>query len=416
MTKKIKLVSTLGTFVTLALPISALACETSVTLRHKVNAFHAEDKVVLVTDGANVNDKSFNEQAANALRTITNKDAIVENEDWTKPSSHDAGDIVNSYINMQKKGAKLVLAPGFFHAGAIAKYNAEVADKMNFVLVDDNVGPTWYEDTNTNATAPNVASIIFDTKYAGFQAGLLTGAYLKAKGDTTPTVGTFGGKNYPGVTDFMTGFVYGIRFHNISATTKVKFATFANDNAYTSSGFNPGEGRDEAKILIDGGADVILPVAGAQTSDVITEIKASNDSIKNRVKIIGVDTDQAKSYPDDKELFVTSIEKKVQKAYEETYKILLGNSTSSAFKGFGWVSIGSLSDQMVGISNNVSDGAWDGILPIEGPTSPLGMYTTMSSWTETQINIASVVNNKNLKDHSWSDALIELKKMNSHTA
>ena len=73
------------------------------------------------------------------------------------------------------------------------------------------------------------------------------------------------------------------------------------------------------------GADVILPVAGAQTQDLIDAIKRSQR--KDEVKIVGVDTDQSITYEGDKNLFITSITKNLRKAAYEGYKEITSNST-----------------------------------------------------------------------------------------
>jgi len=302
--------------------------------------------VVLVTDGGVVNDKSFNQQAYEAFTKVDVpgvKDGLseaiygkVSTRIYVQPTSTDAADLEDGYataiaslgtsvsVGGQSIMRKVIVAPGFYHSTGIKTFQADNPnDNTKFVVLDST--PTWSNFTdNTSGTLKNVYGITFDTKKAAFQAGYLAGLYLEAKGDTTPKVGTFGGGNFPGVTDFMVGFVAGIRYYNDNNgnAADVTFAKFATATEYTDSGFAAGGGQAKAERLLGEDADIILPVAGPQTNDVITAINASQD--KDRLKVIGVDNDQSKSYPDDADKFLTSVRKNVRRASIEGYKAAVG--------------------------------------------------------------------------------------------
>lgn len=199
---------------------------------------------------------------------------------------------------------KTILAPGFSHIDAIKAFIKKHGNAMNFILADGEV------------KAGNVASIMFDIKQVAFQAGYAAASYLAAKDATKDhLVGTFGGGNFPGVTDFMTGFVAGVKYFNENKpktfANKIKFAQFKTDAAYTNSGFAENGGNGNADVLIQGGAEIILPVSGPQTAGVIDTIKAAN---KTDIKVIGVDVDQSKTIANDADYFFTSIQKNVSVA------------------------------------------------------------------------------------------------------
>lgn len=165
----------------------------------------ANSGVALVTDGGVVNDKSFNEQAYDALKLIDPSITPTTASRVIQPATHDSSAIAAGYTTAAGTSTnKLILAPGYYHTDAIkSHFTTTPSSDMRFILVDD-----VYKHAN-------VASIIFKTQEPAFIAGYMAGEFLKTN-DATPEhghkVGTFGGGNFPGVTDFMKGFVDGVRY------------------------------------------------------------------------------------------------------------------------------------------------------------------------------------------------------------
>lgn len=398
MNKKLKLAMAMGTVATIAAPLATLACGT------KVSYMSLETlNVGLVTDAGDIDDKSFNEQGYDALKTIRN----ITHDDaaksfYNKPSTHSAADIAKGYQALKEQN--VILAPGFYHVDAINQYHKNVkSNRKNFILVDGEIKES------------NVASVIFDTRYAAFQAGYLAAKYLEAKSDDTPTLGTFGGGNFSGVTDFMVGFVYGAKYYNDTRAVgknAVAFAKIDKDEDYTNSGFEAGKGATYAQKLIGdkadkaGNADIILPVAGPQTSDVMTTIGDPN----HRIKVIGVDVNQADVYGSGSDVakkkhFITSIEKQVKTAFVDIIKDKAN---------FGKTITGGLEKKWVGISNNTSNGyGWgsDESEPSDKIAGAAAIYKAVSDLTKTQIDEAI----SGFASKTWANALVELKAMNNNT-
>ncbi len=309
------------------------------------------NKLAMVTDGGSVDDKSFNEQGYNAYHALSGhgKESVL------RPDGVTTFEIKKRYETAAKYGSRVIVAPGFHHSSAITSFNKSFGEKkVGFILVDAVMDSS------------NVASITFQTKYSGFLAGYFASQYLvEVKKDDTPKVGTFGGANFPGVTDFMVGFVAGVKYYNDakSPKNKVTFSKFAQDAEYTNSGFGAGQGTSYANKLLQEGADIILPVAGPQTSDVISAIN-QNQKYK-QVKIIGVDTDQALQYKSDQNKFLTSIEKKLSLAIQKVWKRAIdpdkykNNSEYEGVRGFGQITEGTLENNLTSIAEPHVQGVCD---------------------------------------------------------
>ncbi len=339
----------LGSFsatVALAAPVAvAVSCgdwtgKFQLRLNNETNK-ELSDKLAFVTDGGSADDKSFNEQGYDAYHILSGhtKESVL------RPDGGTAFEIKKRYETAAKYGSRVIIAPGFHHVSAIESFNKSFGEKkVGFILVDGEM------------EVSNVASITFETKYSGFLAGYFASEYLtEVKKDTTPKVGMFGGANFPGVTDFMVGFVAGIKYYNDTKKPehKIGFSKFANDEEYTNSGFSAGQGTSYANKLLSDGADIILPVAGPQTSDVISAINQNQKY--NGVKIIGVDTDQALQYPSDEDKFLTSIEKKLSLAIQKVWKKVIDpknhqDSTYEGVNGFGETTKGTLKNELTSIS------------------------------------------------------------------
>lgn len=338
-------------------------------------------KIFLVTDGGSVEDKSFNEQAMEALKTIVNNDKIAKGL-YNAPTTHDAAGIKSGYTTaMQKGGVSYIVAPGFMHVDAIKEYFQENGENggLNFLVVDSK-HTINKEDTKTHVKAEDaekwnqhIAGIEFATNESGFLAGILASRYLvEIAKDASPKVATWGGGPFPGVTDFMTGFANGVEYYNTkirsadATTPKVKFVLPAKDVDLTNTSFGAGGGKTIADKYIAEGADVILPVAGPQTADLISAINASNEATKNWVKIIGVDTNQSQVYPTDSKYFLSSIEKKIKESYLKVYKKIITDAglsldslkdvnVESDINGLGATTIGTLTNGLTGISRPAAD-------------------------------------------------------------
>jgi len=294
----------------------------------------------LVTDGNGVvNDKSFYEASGKGILDIYGLSGSLVDEEalYRAPADGNSTTITpeyvglyNSFVASATDKKKVIVVPGFAHPNAIYdfwKANETGYDDLYFLLLDNP--PTYSPDADADPeNLKHTFSIEFDVSKSGFKAGYLASLYLMTINDANPKVGTWGGGNFPGVTSFMRGFVAGVKYYNDNKeerNPKVEIVKFNDDADYTNTGFDNGGGTTRADYLIDNGADVILPVAGGQTKDLIDAIKRSQR--KDEVKIVGVDTDQSVTYSEDKNLFLTSITKNLRKAVYEGYKEITSDST-----------------------------------------------------------------------------------------
>ncbi len=356
----------------------------------------SQSDIGLVTDAGSIFDKSFNQSSWEGILKVhpqasTSLDAI-------QPIRHNPSDLVNAYSVHAAGNKKYVVAPGFYHFAGIRDWNNEGYENLlKFILLDADA------TENGTVSAPNVASVIYDTKAAGFLAGNLASLYLNAKKDLNepgyevPKIGMWGGGLFPGVTDFMVGLVYGVKhFNNNNLSKKVSFAKFPHPSQYTDSGFESGKGASKAAYLLGPGkAQVLLSVSGPQVADAITEIQKTAN--KNQ-KVIGVDSDGTLKFPTQKEYFITSILKELTKSVVGVYHRLSGQPTPDYFKGAGQVTRGTIANSLTSIANNTNDpnGAWKGILDAQS------FYQQSTSASIIAAALAAVEN----KD--WPDALKEL--------
>lgn len=369
MNKKIKL-----SLMTSTLFVSLVPVATAVSCGDEFKRDYSQFDITLVSTPGWVNDKSFAQSAWDALKEI--KPEATELKNVYAPASTYFDSIAQVYEQLNETdGTNIVITPGGYHVQAIEEFFNDFPDsKLKFILLDAEVKGN-----------DNVASVLFKAEQAAFLAGEFVSDYL-VKYDKTPStghvIGMFGGDNIKSITDVMIGFVSGIAHHNASVTDqadKVYVAKFIDNkgtpdssddeldiNAYTNAKFasypnNPdGPGRSKTRYLIQRcSSDVILPIAGIITEDVIREIRELKMS--DKVKIVGIDADQAKYYTNDSSFFITSIIKDIKKATIYEYLRITGkegipNAYASSIKGLGETTIGDLENGLVSTAMPASTG------------------------------------------------------------
>lgn len=258
-------------------------------------------KACQVTDTGGVDDKSFNqaawEGAQRAAADIGGEAKVLESNAETDYEPN-----INSFV---AEGCDVIVTVGFL-LGDATKVAAEANPDVNFSIVDYAYDPT----------IPNVLGQVFATHEAAFLAG-----YVAASVTQTGILGTFGGINIGGpVTDFMDGFVWGAEYYNAQKGTSVQVLGWdpaTKEGLFTGNFDSLSDGRDFAKNLNDEGADIVLPVAGpVGGGSAALAAELGTDTLK----IIGVDADWYLTDPDHKEVYLTSILKKVDATVEEAIK------------------------------------------------------------------------------------------------
>lgn len=162
--------------------------------------------IVLITNGATVKDKGYNESAWNSIKSYADENNMkaryyqpVLDEDGKLTSEN-----VAKYVDLASdNGAKFVVLPGTDFA--VAAY--EVANSypdINFILID--TVPKADDADNTPSIMKNVMSVKFDTLQSGFLAGYV--AVLNGNTD----LGFFGEYNSEESASYGAGFVQGAGF------------------------------------------------------------------------------------------------------------------------------------------------------------------------------------------------------------
>ncbi len=290
-------------------------------------AVQAQDgfKACQVTDTGGVDDKSFNqaawEGAQRAAADLGGEAKVLESKSET-----DYVPNINSFV---AEDCDIIVTVGFL-LGDATKAAAEANPDMKFSIVDFAYDPV----------IPNVLGQVFATAEAAFLAG-----YVAASVTTTGVVGTFGGINIgPPVTDFMDGFVWGVRYYNEQKGADVQVLGWDPDTKeglFTGNFDSLSDGRDFAKNLNDEGADIVLPVAGpVGGGSAALAAELGTDTLK----IIGVDADWYLTDPDHSGVFLTSILKKIDATVYEAIK----QAHDGTFEG-GLI-VGTLANDGVGLA------------------------------------------------------------------
>ena len=307
-----------------------------------------------------VNDKSFAESAYNAINDSEIKKIIpLDNPYFTRPTSNKDISFVDMYASLSDKS--LIIAPGYLHIEPLkSKQGVNAIKNKAVILVDGDV------------KASNIAAILYKSHQSGFMVGYMAGIYLNEKYKTFKEnglkVGTFGGMNIEPVTLFMMGFQNGIKYFNANKGNykhEIDFIDNGSKVDYFSGDFTSGKGTPIVENLLSKSADLIFPVAGVQTKDVMSKLKETNNST---TKIIGVDVAQELD-PTFKDYVIFSAIKKIKEGIMKVIEIITGNKTNqdqgyNSIEGFGGLTIGDLDNDLVGASqglpsNKIAKKAWD---------------------------------------------------------
>ena len=244
-------------------------------------------KACLALDTGGVDDKSFNASAWAGAQSVQGSGVTVK----YLVAQSDA-DYAPNIKKLVDEGCNIVIGVGFLIAGAIEDA-AKKNPNTNFAIVDS--GP---------AGVPNHKALLFATNQSSFLAGYLAASYSK-----TGVVATYGGMNFPGVTDFMDGFVKGVAHYNKVKKKSVKALGW--DPAKKDGTF-VGNFSDSAKALQISknfelqNADVIFPVAGG-----LGGATAQNAMTSKKSVVIWVDSDGVIAAPQYKSVLITSVLKGV---------------------------------------------------------------------------------------------------------
>lgn len=261
-------------------------------------------KACMVSDAGGFDDGSFNQSGFEGL-----KRAAADLHINTATAESNSSDQFAPNIDaMVAANCNLIITVGY--ALSQATVDAALANpKISFAIVDDLAD----NDFNGKTDAPNVKPLTFATDQAAYLAG-----YASASATKTGTIATFGGVAYPSVTIFMNGFLAGANAYNKDASKSVHVLGWDGTDttgAFTGDFEDKSKGQTTTQGFIDQGADIILPVAGPVGGGAAAAAQAAG-----KTWIVGVDADWTVTYPEYKDIILTSILKNIGNSVYDTIK------------------------------------------------------------------------------------------------
>ena len=303
-------------------------------------------QVCEVTDVGGIDDKSFNATAwvgaQNAAEATGGSAQYLESQQQTDYERN-----LNAFVD---EGCDLIVGVGFLLGEGIAAA-AEANPDVNFTIIDFAYDPT----------IPNVVGQVYASNQPAFLAGMIAA-------DTTETgiVGVWGGINIPPVTDFMDGYVLGVQYYNELNGTNVEVLGWdvdAQDGLFIGNFESTDDGRTVTESLLDEGADVIFPLAGAAGLGAGAAIED-----RGNAWMIGADTDWRESAPEFADITLTSTLKRMDVSMVDVAMLV----ATGTFEGGLYV--GTLENGGVGITDGPYDldltEVIDGIIAGEIVTTP----------------------------------------------
>jgi basic membrane protein A len=292
-------------------------------------------KVGFVTDTGGIDDKSFNTNQWEGIERAKSELGV----EATFIQSDEATQYEPNLTELASQGYDLVIASGFFLGGDLAKVAAQYPD-TKFSIVDyaypDPFGVP--EGVVGNAECiPNVEGQVFKTDQAAYLAG-----YLAAGMTKTGKIGYFGGAKIPTVTYFGVGFQEGMKHYNEVHGTNVELVGWDNETGeglFTGDFADLTKGKEATESLFDEGVDIFIPVGGLIGSPGLAVARERGGYG------IWVDVDGVNLFPDDSDVLLTSVMKKMNNSVFAVIK----DTMDGNFNGCG-VYVGDLVNDGVGIA------------------------------------------------------------------
>jgi basic membrane protein A and related proteins len=301
-----------------------------------------------VTDLGGVDDKGFNQIAYEGV-TRAESELGTKSDLLESKSEADYAPNIQSFL---EKDCSVIITVGFLLDSATAEA-AKANPDQQFAIVDstaqDNNGTP--DDFSDDVALPNVRPLLFATEEPSFLAG-----YLAAGMTKTGKVATYGGINIPPVVVFMDGFLNGVNYYNEQKGTAVEVLGWDGSEGSFAGNFNNlDDGRKLAQGFADEGADIIFPVAGP----VGLGSAAFATEQAGKIRIIGVDTDQYVSNPQDASVYLASVLKGIDAAVFDTINnIVDSGAPGDPYTGTlenGGVALSEFHDQDGDVSQELKD-------------------------------------------------------------
>jgi basic membrane protein A and related proteins len=264
---------------------------------------HSDLKIGVVTDVGTVNDKNFNEYTYVGAKEGAAAIGAAEPPVTVPKDDSEYGTAIQAYVD---QGYNIIVTAGF-NLGVATTQAAHDNPDIWFIGVDQ--GPPCVDEEGLPDTTfackgdaatllPKMVAISFQEDQAGYLAGMAAASASK-----TGTLGAIGGITLCGpCIRYMQGFLLGAQSINPDIKLKLDFVT---DSDFVKAFNDPVTGKSfgEAFIQQNPDVDVLFQVAG-KTGNGILDAACEAD-----IWGIGVDVDQALSYPNAAKCTITSAQK-----------------------------------------------------------------------------------------------------------
>ena len=266
-------------------------------------------KIGVVTDVGRVDDKNFNQYSYEGAKAAAA--ALGTTAEYVVPK--DASDYTADIQSFVDKNYNIIVTVGFNLGDATIKA-AKANPNIWFIAVDvaPCVDATGAPDStfkcvgDASKLLPKLIGITFEEDQAGYLAGIVAASVSK-----TGKIGQLGGiNNNPAVVRYLQGYQLGAASYNpnIKVVTDF-FSTGDLGKAYGDPVFGK---TFSDQFIQQQGVDVLFQVAGGTGNGALDAACAAN------IIGIGVDVDQYLSYPTDDKCIVTSAEKHLSSAVNQT--------------------------------------------------------------------------------------------------
>ena len=306
-------------------------------------------KTILIAAGGKRTDQSFNQSVWEAISKFSMEVGQPDNGFYETARIAD-DEQFNAYDFAIAKGFKFWILTGFYQEGELGRWLLKGNNTARF-LANQTIVITvdWYPDDDPDAAGNgnpikaafqrikgHILGLNFKTQESAFVTAYAAARLLSEIHADDPRLfpsgqtylNSFGGGDFAGVTNFNYGFYEGLRQFNedMMAGTifpnQAKYFIRASAPVELSTGFAL---TNAAKAAVERQVDgtpgqmppqIIFPVAGSLTAATIQRVRAKNQG----QWIIGVDTDQALAFPNERDSLLTSVEKRIASA---VYKALI---------------------------------------------------------------------------------------------
>jgi len=269
-------------------------------------------KIGLVTDVGGVNDKSFNQSAWAGVQKAAAEFGLEADFIESKQQT----DYEKNIDQFATEGYDVIVTVGFLMGDATAAKAKQYPD-IKFAIIDYSYFPTansaacpeTVKDCYVDGGLGNVTSLMFQEDEVGFLAGILAAGMTQ-----TGTICTVSGMEIPPVIKYVVGYQNGAKWFKPETQAL---------NVYIPSFVDPAKGKETGLSMVGQNCDVLFGVGGNTGNGGLLAAKESG------IMAIGVDVDQYGTYPEVKDILLSSAMKNVDVAVYEFLKA----ATSSTVKG-----------------------------------------------------------------------------------